>query len=88
MSEHQIRNDASRLSTSAVFLTWLVLNLRSPRRSREAVERSMPMSLPHSVAVIGLEVVFPAVFAVVGAGHGDPCGEVGGGDTTRPALGG
>jgi len=25
----------------------------------------MPVSLPHSVAVIGLEVVFPAVIAVI-----------------------
>ena len=27
------------------------------------------MSLPHSVAFIGLEVVFPAVFAVIGVGE-------------------
>ena len=32
--------------------TWVVLNFRSPRSRREAVERSMPMSLPHSVAVM------------------------------------
>lgn len=41
--------DSLNQAASHALLEW---NLRSPRRRRDAVERSMPMSLPHSVAVM------------------------------------
>ncbi len=41
----------------------------APEKPGKVVERSMPMSLRHSVAFVGLEVLFSADFAVVGVGE-------------------